>query len=328
MKNPILVTGATGFIGSALIKRLLKEGHQVRAFVLPSEKHLANWPNVEIAEGDVTDKASVEKAMQGIGTVFHSAAVVQDFGPKEWFEAVTIDGTQNVLMAAAQQKAKVILISSVTVYGDKIQTHELNEELAWGNPCGLYSNAKQQQEKTAWKIAKETGLELVTVRPSNVWGPGSKLWVDAVVAELRRGTPSLMDGGNFTAGLVHIDNVVEMLMLAASNPAAVGKSYNVADIEGITWKQYFQDLATLTHSPQPKPIPRVLAQILVAIIEPLWKVLPTKSRPPLNYESYNLVGFATRQPVTRAQKDLGYKPVIRYKEGLEQLKSYLQQKYG
>lgn len=326
MKNPILVTGATGFIGNTLIHRLTREGHRVRAFVLPAEKHLAAWHGVELAEGDVTDPQSVESAMQGIGTVFHLAAVVQDFGPRDWFEAVTVQGTRNVLQAAARQNARVVFTSSITVYGDKLQTETLAEDTPWGNACGVYGEAKQRQEQLAWEIASETGLEVVSVRPCNVWGPGSKLWVDSVVAELRRGTPSLIDGGTFDGGLLHIDNLVEALLLAASNPKAAGRAYNISDDQGITWARYFSDLATRSNSPRPRPIPRWVARLLVMIIEPLWKILPTKTRPPLNFESYNLVGFPTRFPITRAREELGYRPVVQYDEAMKQLEAYLEQK--
>lgn len=314
----ILITGAAGFIGSHLTSRLISQNKQVRAFVLPNEPIPADWGDkVEIFRGDVRDRASVDKAVNGVDTIFHLAAVTLDTGPRELHQQVTVEGTRHIMEAAGTHKAKVILTSSVTTYGVKIQTDVLDEELEWGKPAGFYSTHKQIQEKLARQLAQELHVDLVVLRPGNVYGAGSPQWVNSVVTELKRGTPSLIGGGHGDCGFVYIDNLVDALVLASENPKAIGRIYNIGDGFGLTFEKYFTDLAILAKTPKPKAIPRWLGLALASTIEPIWYGLKLKGRPPLTYEAFNLVGSNHQFPITRAQKELGYQPRVSIEEAMK-----------
>jgi nucleoside-diphosphate-sugar epimerase len=324
IREPILVTGATGFIGQHLLARLIGENRQVRAFLLPEETPPDAWnERAAIFRGDVRDTGSVSRAVEGVGTVIHLAAVVQDWGPTSWHHDVTVEGTRRVLTAAAQEGARAVLASSLTVYGDALQKGPCPEDVTWGSPTGLYSGSKQAQERAAWEVAQTTGLKLTAVRPGNVYGPGSKQWVDGVVAELRRRTPSLLGGGEFNAGLCSVENVVEGLLLSAASEKAVGQAYNINDDSDTTWKRYFSDLARYSGSPAPYSIPRWLAWVLAKTIEPIWKILPTRTRPPISYDAYNLVASDLQLPVDLARREMGYQPANTYKQAMEPVRQYL-----
>ncbi len=318
--DPILVTGAAGFIGRALVTRLAREGYQVKAFDLAATPP-AGWDeSVRYVAGDVCDPSRVQEAARGAQTIFHLAAITLDSGTLDQHMAVTVEGTRHVMQAAAQTGAKVVLTSSVVCYGEKLQQHiDLDEALPWGKPTGFYSTCKQKQELLAREMSAQHGVPLVVVRPGNVYGPGSPQWVTAALVELRRGTPALIGGGNSDANLVFVDNLVEALVLAAANPAAVERAYNIADGFGVTWKQYFGDLAQLGSAPRPRAIPFGLACALAGIIEPVWRGLGLRSRPPITYEAVNLVGAKARHSAKRAQEELGYKPIVSYAQSLERL---------
>lgn len=320
----ILITGAAGFIGSHLTSRLLSQNKPIRALLLPSESIPAAWGDrVEIVRGDIRNRADVEKAVRDTNLVFHLAAVTLDTGPKELHEAVTVQGTRHIMEAAAAHGAKVVLTSSVTVYGVKIQTDVLDEELEWGKPAGFYSTHKQLQEKLAREIAKEKNVDLVVIRPGNVYGPGSLQWVISVLREIRRGTPPIIGGGNGDCGFVYVDNLVDAMLLASENEKAVGRVYNIGDGFGLTWKQYFNDLARISQAPKPKEIPLWVGKLLANTIEPLWYGLKLKGRPPITYEAFNLVASNHRFPITRAQTELGYQPRVSYAEALKAIEQYL-----
>ena len=122
----ILITGATGFIGSHLTSRPLQRSERIRALVLPSEPIPADWGSrVEIFRGDIRNRLDVENAVKGVSLIFHLAAVTLDTGPMELHQAVTLEGTRHIMESAAAHQAKVVLTSSVTVYGVKIQTEVL-----------------------------------------------------------------------------------------------------------------------------------------------------------------------------------------------------------
>ena len=321
----ILITGASGFIGSHLTLRLLAENEPIRALVLPSEPIPAAWgKHVEVIRGDIRNRADVEKAVRDTRLIFHLAAVTLDTGPKELHQQVTLEGTRHVMEAAAAHKAKVVLTSSVTVYGVKIQTEVLDEELEWGAPAGFYSTHKQKQERLAREIAAKQNVNLVVVRPGTVFGAGSPQWVKSVIAELKRGTPTLLGGGHGNPGFVYIANLVDALILAAENPKAVGRVYNIGDGYDLSWKTYFTDLAKMANAPKPKVIPRWLGRALAGAIEPVWYGLKLKGRPPLTYEAFNLVASNHQFPITRAQAELGYQPRVKYAEAMKEIEKSLQ----
>ncbi len=323
----ILVTGAAGFIGSHLTSRLLAQHKPIRALVLPSESIPADWDNrVEIIRGDIRNRADVEKAVKDTSLIFHLAAVTLDTGPMEVHQAVTVEGTRHIMEAAAAHKARVILTSSITTYGVKIQTEVLNEDLEWGAPAGFYSTHKQKQERLARELASKLGVELVVLRPGNVYGPRSIQWVITALAELKRGTPTLIGGGNGDCGFVHVDNLIDAMLLAAEDPKAVGRIYNIGDGFGLTWKQYFTDLARIGGAPKPKVIPLWLGRLLANICEPIWYRLKLKGRPPLTYEAYNLVASDAHFPITRAQQELSYQPRVKYAEAMQAIEKSLNSK--
>ena len=320
----ILITGATGFIGSHLTLRLLADNKRIRALVLPHEPIPADWSHhVEIFRGDIRNRLDVETAVKGVELIFHLAAVTLDTGPMELHQAVTLEGTRHIMEAAAAHQAKVVLTSSVTVYGVKIQTDVLDEELEWGAPAGFYSTHKQKQERLAREIAAKQNVELVVVRPGNVFGAGSPQWVKSVIAELKRGTPTLLGGGHGNPGFVYIANLVDALILAAENPKAVGRVYNLGDGYDLSWKTYFTDLAKMANAPKPKVIPRWLGRALAGAIEPIWYGLKLKGRPPLTYEAFNLVASNHQFPITRAQAELGYQPRVKYEEAMKEIEKSL-----
>ncbi|MEJ5225894.1 MAG: NAD-dependent epimerase/dehydratase family protein, partial [Anaerolineales bacterium] len=315
---------AAGFIGRALVARLLREGSQVTAFDLAATPPAGWGDRVHYAAGDVRHPQQVQQALGAAATIFHLAAITLDAGTLAQHRAVTVEGTRHVMQTAAQTGAKVILTSSIVCYGERLQEDiDLDEDLAWGKPTGFYSTCKQEQERLAREMSARHGTPLVVVRPGNVYGPGSPQWVQAALNELRRGTPSLIGGGQADANLVYVENLMEALMLAASNPAAVGRAYNVADGFGVTWLQYFGDLARLGGAPRPRAIPFGLARALAAVIEPAWRGLGLGGRPPITYEAVNLVGARARHVTTRAQTELGFRPVVDYAQALDAIQSSL-----
>ena len=322
MREPILVTGATGFIGRHLVGRLQRDGRQVRAFVLPQEEAPSSWgEDVEVHRGDVGDGVTVEPAVEGAGTVIHLAAVVEDWGAEDLHQRVTVDGTEHVLGAAARNGARAVLASSIVVYGERLRTGLCHEDAPMGQPLGPYSRSKQAQERIARRLESEAGLDLSIVRPSNVFGPGSRPWVHEVLTLLRQGGITLIGGGDQNAGLCHVDNLVDVLLRAASEDQARGRVYNAADGSDVTWKQYFGDLARLAGTNPPRSAPLWLAKPLAVLCENIWKVGTFSRRPPITREAINLVGSHHRVPVDRARDELGYVPLVGYGEAIRGLEA-------
>jgi 2-alkyl-3-oxoalkanoate reductase len=325
--EPILVTGASGFIGRRLVARLLGDGYRVRALVLPREATPASWDErVEVLRGDVTLPTTLAPAIRGARTVFHLAAVVGDWGRPEDHEAITVRGTEHVLSEAAREGARVLLASSVVVYGSAVRRVVCDEQLDHGEALGPYSKSKQQQERIAQRLEATSGLKVTIIRPTNVFGPGSVPWVDQVLEVLRSGKPALIGGGRLDAALTYVDNVVDVFVRAAERPASIGRAYNASDESGVTWLRYFTDLAELAGAPPPKSIPRAAAALAASALEPSWRLLRRRERPPITREALNLVGSHLRVPTARARRELGYRPLVSYTDAMKAIAAYLQEK--
>jgi nucleoside-diphosphate-sugar epimerase len=327
--RPVLVTGATGFIGRRLVARLLEEGAAVRALVLegdPGEVHLPkNLPkgSIEIARGSVSDPRAATRAAQGTEVVFHLAAVVGDWAPEELFRTVTIEGTRNVLSAAAEAGARAVLASSIVVYGDAIGRAECAEDRPFGEAAGAYSRSKQEQERIAADLGRRAGLAVTTLRLANVFGPGSRPWVEMAIDQLKSGAPALIGRGDQNAGLCYVDNAAEALVRAALTPSSAGRAYNVNDASDVTWRRYFEDLARAAGTRPPSSLPLPAAKIAARACEGVWSVLRLKGRPPVTREALNLVSSHHRIPIDRARRELGFEPKVGYEEGMARVRESL-----
>lgn len=325
IKEPVLVTGAAGFIGRRLVKRLLTEGRQVRAFdLMVCPESLQGEENLNWIQGDISSRQDVRSVLEGCGSIFHLAAMVGDWGEASLHRKVTVEGTQVLFESVLESKLKpvIVLASSIVVYGDQINGQRCYEGLPHGWFYGPYSESKQAQETIAHQFIQQ-GLDIRIVRPANVYGAGSRPWVDEACKELRKGTPVLVSGGNYNAGLVHVDNVIEILILASCSEHAQGQIFNAADEEGVTWKQYMKDLAECCGAPKPRSIPRVVARTLAKTSEMAYRLVKSEKRPPMTSEALNLVGSNHRIDMSKTKDLLGYKPVKQYREGLNEIREYL-----
>jgi len=322
----VLVTGATGLIGRRLVERLRDEGMSVRALGLPNEDATA-LGDVDVVRGDVTSPASLTPAVAGVGRVYHLAAVVGDWGPEDLFERVNVQGTRNVLdQAAAAGVDRVVMVSSIVCYGEALSGELCDEETTpreWG--VGPYSRTKRASEELALDYHAFGRVPVTIVRPGNVWGPGSGLWVDEVARRLRAGSVPLIDGGRGDACLAYVDNVVDVIVRAGRADQAPGKIYNAADGAGVTWRQYFTDLAGALGVPAPtRSIPGGVAMAAAAALEELWRWRGKAERPLMTRESVILLRSRAVVSIERAKDDLGYHPLVPYVEAMSRVASYLE----
>ncbi len=321
--EPILVTGGTGFIGRRLIDRLLEMNLEVVSFALPDEPVPDNWgEKVKVLRGDITKKDDVNAAMSGINTVFHLAAVV-GMGAYEVHWAVTVEGSRNVYDAAVANDTKVVLASSVVVYGDQIQTESCHEGLEHGEYQGSYSRAKMAQEKLAFEYHADRGMGLVVIRPANVYGAGSGPWVEGAVALLQADMLPIIGDGSGNAGLVHVDNVVEAFLLAAAEPKAEGQVYTACDGLDVTWGRYFNDLAAMVGK---SPLPQVPLEPLIEAARELEDPQALKAMDEMvtfPLEFLNLIGYSNRFESRKLREELGWQPTVTYAEALTEIRASL-----
>ena len=325
--QPVLVTGATGFIGSRVVHKLLQNGIDVKVLALPNEATPSEWKDkVEIVRGSISDPGAVERATRGAKTIIHLVAIVTDWGDEKKYWEFTVEGSRLIFEQATKNKARVVLAASIAVYGDKIHSQSCPEETGYGKAFGPYSRTKQAQEKLAWDYYKNKNMRLTVVRPANVYGPRSGPWLHDVVNVIRSGAPCLISGGKMNAGLAYVDNVADILILAGSTEKTIGRAYNACDGLDVTWRDYFTDIAGMIGAGNPKSLPRPLAVFGACLLEGIYRLFGIQKRPLLTREALNLVGSDNRIPIDRVRNELGYTPQVSYAEGLKRIKEYIDKK--
>ncbi len=321
----VLVTGATGFIGSNLVQEILRKGNSVRAFVLPGDPEEAGLEKkgVEVYHGDIRNYDEVKAAVSGMDIVFNCAAVVTDWAPWRLFREVTIGGVENVCKASVEVGIqRLVDISTNDVFGTD-ESKVIDESFPlrpWHEP---YPDAKIQAEKIAWSYHRQHKLPVTMVYPCWAYGAGDKTFVpllaDAIVKrELMFWRKDVL------VWPTYIENLVDLLLLIAEDPRAVGNGYLVHDGESVTLQDFCKGIAeTLGVKQVNTRIPYFAAYAAAIAMESLWKMLGITARPLLTTYTVKNLGSRLRFSIERAGRELGWKPKVSFKMGFAKTMDWL-----
>ena len=331
-----LVTGASGFVGLALVRRLLAEGDHVRALTAPGDgrlpelRGLGGDGRLEIIEADVTDAASVAPHLAGVERVFHVAALVHGWHPWARFRAVNVGGTQHVARAAhAAGVTRFVHVSTSDVFGippkqwggspDAPIFTEASPYNYWREP---YPDTKIEAEQWLWQFHHEHGLPLSVIYPCWVYGPGDQALFPGFAEAIRDGFLVFWQRDTRLAW-AHIENLVDAIVLASTHPAAVGQGYLVHDdADGPTLEQVCTELAESLGRPfRPRHVPYAVARAAAAALQGVWSALRLSGAPLLL--TNDVKSFGHRWRFSNAKlRGLGWTPRIGIEDGMRQAFDY------
>lgn len=321
MAETAFVTGGSGFIGGRLVERLVREGTPVRALARSEEaaERVATL-GAEPARGDVGDPASLESAAEGAGVAFHLAAQLGEWGPWEDFERGNVEGTRNVLAACAEAGVGRFVhcgTEAALMAGEPLVQVDETAPLR-PDSRAPYPATKAKAERAVRDASRE-GFETVVVRPRFVWGKGDTTLLPEMVATVEAGKWAWVGGGRNLTATTHVDNVVEGLLLAAAR-GAPGEAYFVTDGEPVVFREFVTALLeTQGVEPPDRSLPGWAAAPLARVAETAWKLLPLKGSPPMTtFRSWLLTQECTID-IAKAQRELGYAPIVTRPEGLAAL---------
>lgn len=320
----VLVTGGPGFIGRRVVQRFLSNGWDVTSFSLPGEAPIASWTApIRMAHGDLGDQQAVADAASGCDLAIHLAAPVGVAGRYQWQWEIIAEGTRNVCEAIAAQGGRAVVASSIAVYGTLIQTQICREDDGHGPWAGAYGRGKQGQEQVALEIAQRTGMPLTLIRPANVYGlGGASAWGDRLLAAFAAtGGAVFGEAERNDAGLVYVENLADALFLAGTRDAAIGRTYNVCDENGATWRRFSDDMAAVADKPPSPVIPLSDALAIVNANENPANLVEPKDPNLPSLEGLNLVGFDNRIDSGRIRSELGWMPRIGYDEAMAEIRT-------
>lgn len=303
-----LVTGGAGFIGSHIVTALVERGDRVRVLDNLSTGKRANLAHladkVELVEGDLVDRAAVDRALEGVKIVFHQAALASV--PRSVAEpldtnAACVTGTVNLLDAARKCGVeRVVYAGSSSIYGDRTAA-AAKHETDLPDPVSPYAAAKAAGELYCQAFTATYGLPTVTVRYFNVFGPRqdpqseyAAVLPKFVMKMLAGERPTIFGDGKQSRDFTYVANIVAGNLLAASVPEAAGKTFNIACGEKLD---------------------------LLDLVAAINRVLGTKLEPVFDPPRAGDVRDSLAD-ISLAKKVLGYEPVIDFDEGLRRSIDY------
>jgi len=319
-----LVTGATGFLGSHIVERLLEKGHEVRALARKTSNlsHLKTT-GAEIVFGDVEDCDSLCPAVDGVEVVFHAAARVMP-GWGEWpdFECCIVRGTENMLRASAEDGvSRFVYISSSTVMGEESYGETPADE---STPCGIstfrydtfYDHAKLQAEKLALEWHKQGKISVTVVRPSMVYGPRDRLLSDKSYRQFNVPIVVWPGKANPRTAIVHVSDVADCIILAATSDKAVGEIYNIAPPEVIWFRDYGNAMIRAIGGRKIQiTIPYLVGYLWCASMEGWARLKRQKELPYLTRSGARFLNQGMHIDASKARRDLGWQPKVSLEEG-------------
>jgi nucleoside-diphosphate-sugar epimerase len=245
----VLVTGATGFVGCFLCRRLLSEGWDVRGTLLASENPSALVDGVVPAAIEpLGAETRWDHVLAGIDTVIHLAArvhIMDDMSanPLQEFRTVNTEGTRQLAREAARAGVKrLVFVSTIKVNGEETDTPYKEDFLAM--PTDPYGVSKWEAEEVLRQIESETGLEVVIIRPVLVYGPGVKANFLNMMKAVSRGFPLPVASIVNKRSLIYIGNLVDALAICAAHPVAAGQTYLVSDGEDVSTPELIRRTAS------------------------------------------------------------------------------------
>lgn len=312
----ILITGATGFIGSHLTEELVRRGHAVRCLIRPTSNlvWIQHLP-IERAHGDFDDDVSLQKAVADVDIVFHAAGVTKARTKDEYFTG-NYTPTKNLLLAALKSDPtlkRFVHISSQAAIGPSIDGKPVNEQTPF-HPVTTYGISKMEAEKECLRLMDR--LPITIVRPPAVYGPRDKDIFEFFNA-MNRGLQPMIGFTTKTVSLIHVFDLVAGIVLAAEQPKAVGETYFVSSERHYTWKEVGQ----LTARIMGKRVLRVkVPEIGVYMVAGFSELFSMVSRRPvlLNWEkARDIVQSAWTCSVEKAKRELGFRESLTLERGIQ-----------
>ncbi len=313
-----LVTGATGFLGSALVTELVKQQQDIRILARNMQKARSQFGEaVTIIPGDITDSMRVQQAVDGVTIIYHLVGhLYHPSVPTELYHRTHVEGTRILLDACKQQKQlqRIVHCSTTGVHG-VTGDRPANEDAPFA-PTNPYEATKLESEQLALKACREQGLPVSCVRPGLVYGPGD-LHLLGFFASIQKGLFRVIDGGKALLHPVYIDDITRAFQLCVEHPKAVGRSYTIAGPQPVTIRELAMAIAHALDRKLPTGnIPLWLAHLAADI----FAFVPgfQGERAPLTHSRIKFLTQSRVYSIERASNELGYVPQVELDEGMRQ----------
>jgi nucleoside-diphosphate-sugar epimerase len=316
----ILVTGATGLVGSHVAEQARRKGPRVRVLVRKnaSTTLLKEW-GCELFEGDLDQPDRIRDACQGATVVIHCAAKVGDWGPTEEYRRINVDGTRSLMEAALSSGTlrRWVQISSLGVYEGR--DHFGTDEATQPSTTGIdgYTLTKVESELLVCEFIKSRGLPAIVLRPGFIYGPRDRTVLPRLLERLKSRKFAFLGSPDKLMNNTFVGNLCEAIWLSIDRDDVVGEVFNIRDPRAVTKREFIDtvsDAAGLVRSTKVVPLP--VARFLAKSMESLWKLLGKTEAPLLNSARIKFLGLNLDYSIDKAIRKLGYQPSTDFRDAM------------
>ncbi len=319
----ILLTGASGFIGSHLAERLVARGERIhalyrrenppKALVSLSEQYGEEF---RLYKADLGDKERIAKTLEGVEAVVHTAALALDWGSMEDFVRTNYQATADLLAASKQAGAKVFLyISSAVVqgFGPHVDSTEEGPYYPLKYP---YPITKKMAEDYVLS-QNEADFRVTAIRPCNVYGPGDRTSTYAMYQAIMEGVFGYIGDGEALTCPIYIDDLCTGILSALDSPGTAGEALLLTDGSKVSWKEYCRVMYEAVGSKRkPVSLPTPLAALSARIMCFGARLIAARIPPPLTSYRVDQASHDYHFSNSKARKLIGFSPEVFYEEGL------------
>lgn len=323
-----LVTGAGGFLGTALVRRLREAGWEVRGFSRRRYSHL-DALGVEQVQGDLADAAAVAEVCRGVEVVFHVGAKAGVWGPREAFYRANVLGTRNVVEACRRHGVvRLVYTSSPSVVFAGGDLEGVDESLPYPSRYRAPYPATKAEAERFVLAASDRNLATVSLRPHLLWGPGDTQLIPGILARAATGRLRRIGREDKLVDFTYVDNAAEAHFRAAQvldpGGAAAGRAYFISQAEPMPLWEFIQRVLECAGAPplQPGVVPTWLGLAVGSVMEWAWRYLPLSGEPPLTRFVVEELTTAHWFDISAARRDLGYEPRVSMEEGFRRLAAW------
>jgi nucleoside-diphosphate-sugar epimerase len=323
-----LVTGGGGFLGGAIVRKLLARGEAVRSFTRSCYPWLSDL-GVEQIHGDLGSLADVEKAVAGREVVYHVAAKAGVWGRHADFYSTNVTGTQNIIAACKSQGVrKLVYTSTPSVVHGGGDLEGANESVPYPTHfLAHYPETKAIAERAVLK-ANGPDLATVTLRPHLIWGPGDPHLIPRVLAKAKAGKLRRIGWRDVKVDVTYVDNAANAHLLAADKLAVgspvAGKAYFVSDGEPVVlWEFLNRVITDAGLPPVTRTVPVWYAKAAGRVLEWVYWLFRLSGEPPMTRFIADQLSTSHWYDLSAAKRDFGYEPAVSIIEGLKRLKESL-----
>ena len=311
--NRVMITGANGFIGNSLMRHYQQQGIEVVGVDLHGDGET-------VIQGDIAQPDSIAHLLDQCDVIVHTAALVSNaLGDADMWR-VNVQATANLIAAAEKHKVRrFVQISSIVAYGNAA-AGELTEDHLVHADGGSYVLTKLASEHTVLAAQARGSIEVVIVRPGDVYGPGSRPWLILPLEAIHKGQFMLPEKGLGFFRPIYIDDLIRGIALAVASPEASGEIFNLSCQGYITSKEFFSHHYSWLNKRGPMLVSTRVALIAAAVATKIANLTGTVNEA----STATVAQLSTKSwfSIAKAQRILGWTPEVSFEEGMQRSKQW------